>query len=143
MVHHPGMRMIATAALLLGMCPTGALACSLAPNNRPPSQAQLDRGLRIGFQRAEAVAEVMTVRGSQLGQPGLMRILRVYKGNIRVGAVYPLHAVPESMCGSGDFRPGLRGVMMIGRIDAPISYSGFLIPDEMSRLRRFGLIRVN
>ena len=142
-MHYSAMRMIVAAFLLLTLCPARGAACSRAPNSRPPTQAQLDRGLRVGFQRAEAVAEVMTVRGSQQGQPGLMRVLHVYKGNVRVGAIYPLHAVPGSMCGSGDFRPGLRGVMMIGRMNAPIFYSGFLSPDEMSRLRRFGLIRVN
>lgn len=137
------MRISAALALLLALCPAGALACSLAPNSRPPTRAQVDRGLRIGFQRSEAVVEVMTVRGSQQGQPGLMRVLRVYKGNVRVGAVHPLHAVPGSMCGSGDFRTGLRGVMMIGRMNAPISYGGFLSSDEMSRLRHLGLIRAN
>jgi hypothetical protein len=128
-------------ALLLAILPAEALACTLVGESAVP--AERDRRLRAGWQRAVAVVEAVVEIGSdrQAGRPGVMRVLRVHKGNVRVGALLPVFASHPAMCGTGDFPAGRRGVLMIGSLRARITFYGFESPGRVVRLRQLGLIR--
>lgn len=119
--------------------PGAALACSPIPNYRPPSMAEQERGVREGFRRASAVVEVIAEVSSTYSRPGRMRILRVFKGDLRPGARLAVSSIPGSMCGPGDFPAGARGIMMIHGPGA-VTFPGFVSPAHVAMLRRERLL---
>lgn len=120
--------------------PSVALACSPVPNYRPPTQAQVEQGVRDGFRRAHAVVEVVAEAGSASPRPGRMRVLRVFKGNVRVGHRFIVDTLPGSACGAGDFPAGARGIMMIHHQGDRLTFQGFVAPAHVAMLRRAGLL---
>lgn len=120
--------------------PSAALACSPIPNYRPPTAAQLEQGVRDGFRRAHAVVEVVAETGSTGERPGRMRVLRVFKGNVRVGSRLSVSSVPGTACGAGDFPAGARGVMMLHFPGERITFQGFIAPAHVAMLRRERLL---
>ena len=130
------------AGLLLSplAIPGAASACSTIPNYRPQSIAEQERGVREGFQRAHAVVEVVAEIGSASPRPGRMRVLRVYKGNVRAGSRFTVDSLPGSACGAGDFPAGARGLLMIHHPGDRISFQGFIAPGHVAMLRRAGLL---
>ncbi len=120
--------------------PDAAQACSPLPNYRPPSQAELNRSTIERFRRAAAVVEVVADTASTFERPGRMRVLRIYKGNVRPGTRLTVRSVPGSMCGHGDFPAGARGIIMIHRLDAPPTFQGFISTAHVALLRREGLL---
>jgi hypothetical protein len=142
-MYHARMKKLAIlAGLLLSplAIPGTALACSPVPNYRPPTQAQLEQGVREGFRRAHAVVEVVAEAGSASPRPGRMRVLRVFKGNYRVGSRLTVDTLPGSACGAGDFPTGARGIMMIHHPGGRLSWQGFIAPAHVAMLRREGLL---
>ena len=95
--------------------------------------------VREGYRRAHAVVEVVAETGSSYPRRGRMRVLRVYKGNYRVGSRFALGSLPGPACGAGDFPAGARGVLMIpaGGLQ---TWNGFVAPGHVAMLRREGLL---
>lgn len=120
--------------------PAGALACSPIPDYRPPSAEEQARGVREAFRRAHAVVEVVAETGSNYPRAGRMRVLRVYKGRIRVGSRFAMTSLPGPACGPGDFPSGARGVMMLHEPRGTLSFQGFIAPGHVAMLRREGLL---
>lgn len=131
---------LAGLALAPVAIPSAALACSPIPNYRPPTQAQVEQGVRDGFRRAHAVVEVVAEAGSASPRPGRMRVLRVFKGNIPVGNRLTVDTLPGSACGAGDFPAGARGIMMIHHPGGRVSWQGFIAPAHVAMLRRERLL---
>jgi hypothetical protein len=141
-VHHPRMRMIAAmAALLLALLPARGWACTLVGDGGL-TRGQQDEDLRTQFQRSPVVVEVVAMVRShwRSRRPGLVRVERVYKGNLRVGTRLPIFAMPPAMCGSGDIHFAQRGVLMLGSLGYRLQFYGFVSTGRLARLRQLGLL---
>jgi hypothetical protein len=132
--------LLAGFAATLAALPAAAQACTPNPNYRPPTQAEQDRATRERFRAAAAVVEVVAERGSTLQRPGRMRVVRAYKGNVRIGTRLSVTSVPGSMCGYGDFATGSRGIIIIDRAGAPLFFAGYVSDAQAAMLRRAGLL---
>ena len=120
-----------------------ALACSIGRNTRP-IEVQRDEDARASYLSAEALLEVVALRGSRFDRPGLVRVVRTLKGQVRPGTLLKLAALEEEMCGVGNFRRGSRGLILIlERLDRPLAFRGYLPSDYLHRLHRLGLRSLN
>lgn len=126
-----------SAALTLS--PRPARACTMTARIPPPTQAEIDQWTRRRFAGAEAVVDVEATAGSSFGQPGRMRVVRVYKGQIVPGTEIGMRTLSGAMCGPGEFAAGSRGTIMIARLSDPF-FEGYLSDREIALLQRRGLI---
>lgn len=153
------MRLVAavTAALLV---PTAARACPPpVESHRLPTRAEVLRG---NVERAEAIVYAVVERSighgevdpdsdAFSGDPGTIRILHVYKGDLRVGQRLRLYGQSyESSC--GDFRydsragrTGAYGVLFLSRDDIasrqPIAFGTFTPAADVAEMIQLGFIR--
>jgi hypothetical protein len=137
-VHHAVMKYALLATMLFALLPAPAVACSI-PYDPRPLEAQMDDWARFEYPRAEAMVEVIALKGSVGHRPGKVRIVRVFKGNIRPGRVLRLHAVEASLCGAGGFAAGSRGLTLINRLGGRMDFLGWRPDDYLRRLDRLGL----
>lgn len=137
-----GMKALAAALLVAATTtafPGGALACTIARPNPPPTEAQIDAWTLRRYAQAGAALEVEVVRGSNGAEPGEMRVIRVFKGDIAPGAPISVRAMSSAMCGAGDFAQGSRGYVL-GPARGPVYFEGYLLPSQVTLLRRHGLL---
>jgi hypothetical protein len=123
---------------LLAVQPGTALACSIVEDPRPVDE-QLDAYARESYLHAEAMVEVVALEGSARLRPGLVRVVRVLKGNIWRGRLLRLASVDNGMCGAGDFERGSHGLILLDRVKGRLTFKGYLPSDFLARLDRLGL----
>lgn len=143
------MRWFIALTALVSVAP--ALACPPPPPPPPghvyPTPEQMLR------QRAEGVPNIVyavverPIRARDAKEPpGSVRILHVYKGNLRVGQrVAMAFEPPVNDCDRGPTecaRSGDYGVMFLPALSgtAPIRYMGFQDPGKVDRMIGFGII---
>jgi hypothetical protein len=139
-VHHAPMKIAPFVfAALLAAQPGAAFACSIVPDPRGV-EVQLDEIARDRYTRAEAMVEAIALKGSRRHHPGLVRVVRVLKGEaIRPGQKLRLRTIESSLCGAGDFERGARGLLLIGRLGGRLVFQGWVNRDTLQRLDRLGL----
>ena len=124
------------AAALLAAQPAAAVICTNIHDPRPVEEQQDDLA-RSNYPRAEAMVEVVVVRSSTAARPGVMRVVRAFKGPVRPGRLLTLQS--GGKCGAGDFKRGDRGLILIGRLNGRNMFRGWLPGDFLQRLDRLGL----
>jgi hypothetical protein len=124
------------AVALLGAGP--AAACTMVRVD-PPSRAQAERGMLALYRNAFAMVEVEVVAASAGPQPGIARVVRVYKGDIAIGHELRMRGQSTAMCGAGDMARGARGLLLLPNAQGPGYFPGFLPPDFLPALQRHGI----
>lgn len=132
------MRFAPLVAALLAVQPAAVLACSI-PEDKRPLEVQRDSFARWSWSRSKALLEVEAEASSRPGRPGIVRVLRVFKGPIRPGRLLALRSIDSSLCGAGDFRRGSRGLIFLDRLNGRPAFMGYLPDDYLQRLNRLGL----
>ena len=91
------------------------------------------------FAEAEAVVEIEGIAAITATSAGSALILRVFRGNRRVGDVLEFPGPwPLTNCDFPLLRPHSRGILLLRR-DHP-NFPGFASDDELRFLRRHGLL---
>ena len=119
----------------------GALAdpAALSACRRPAySREYIERSYVNDFTEADAVVEVQGTADMTAASGGAARVLRVFKGDRRVGEVIQLPATPLTTCNRPWLRVGNRGILFL-RGDR-LQSAGFASEDELRFLRRHGLL---
>jgi len=129
-------RLALFAAAMLAASP--ALACSPLPPTRPPTAREIEQQALQGWHHNVALVEIVVIADSRYDRAGTARVVRVYKGPVRVGQEYRMRGLPGSACGSGDMRRGMRGLIYVGA-QPPQWFPGFVSEDALRILRRHGL----
>lgn len=127
--------LFAAAAMLAA---TPALACSPVPPERAPTPREIEQSALRGYRANLALVEIVVTADSSHDRAGTARVVRVYKGPVRIGQVYRMRGVPGSMCGPGDMTRGMRGLIYVGA-QPPSWFPGFVAPSTLRILRRHGL----
>lgn len=117
---------------------TPALACSLAPRTHDPTPQEIEREVLQGYRVMTALVEIVVTADSTHARRGAARVVRVYKGPVRVGREYRMLGLPGSACGAGDMTRGMRGLIYVGS-EPPRWFPGFVPEDTLRILRRHGL----
>lgn len=123
------------AAAMFGATP--ALACTLVPRSRLPPQ-EIERQVLQSHRLNTALVEIVVTADSSHERSGTARVVRVYKGPVRVGQEYRMLGLPGSVCGAGDMIRGMRGLIYVGA-EPPRWFPGFVPEDTLRILRRHGL----
>lgn len=116
---------------------TPALACTLVPRAHLTPQA-IERQVLQGHRLMTALVEIEVTADSTHERSGTARVVRVYKGPVRVGQEYRMLGLPGSVCGAGDMTRGMRGLIYVGA-EPPRWFPGFVAEDTLRILRRHGL----
>lgn len=127
--------LFAAAAVLAA---TPALACSPVPRTREPTRQEIERQVLQSHRLNTALVEIVVTADSSHERSGTARVVRVYKGPVRVGQEYRMRGLPGSVCGAGDMIRGMRGLIYVGA-EPPRWFPGFVPADTLRILRRHGL----
>jgi hypothetical protein len=124
--------------------PGAAQACTIPPPTHWPTPAEVDDAWQARYRSSASAVEVAAVGAPVPGRVGEVRVLRVYKGGLRPGAVLQLGTTaPGFTCGGGGFfGAGSRGILLLPA-RGPFRFEGYLPPDAVSTLRRAGLLPRN
>ncbi len=128
------LRILAIAASL-GLS-TPALACSPVESD-PPTRQQIEDGYEQAFLRSDTVARVIVVTSPTARHGGRVRVLSVYKGALREGAIVRFLPRSGDSCDLYEvLAPGDQGIIAVN-IEAP-DFGMFLSADALDTLRRRG-----
>lgn len=127
---------LVAAGAMLAASP--ALACSPLPPTRAPTAQELEQRALQGWRNNVALVEIVVTADSRYDRAGAARVVRVYKGPVRVGQEYRMTGLPGSACGPGDMTRGMRGLIYVGT-QPPQYFPGFVSEDTLRILRRHGL----
>lgn len=116
---------------------TPALACTMLPRAYLKPQ-EIERQVLQSHRLSSALVEIEVIADSSHERSGTARVLRVYKGPVRVGQEYRMRGLPGSVCGAGDMIRGMRGLIYVG-VEPPSWFPGFVPEDTLRILRRHGL----
>jgi hypothetical protein len=123
----------------------GTSACTIAPlppmtvEERSTYFAQLDQQLIDRIRSADAVLEVeaLTTSGPNRSK-ARFRVLRVLKGNTRLGSLLFLRTVGSSLCGPGEVERGQKGIIYLSK-EQPKMFNGFIYKGDYDKLREAGM----
>jgi hypothetical protein len=127
--------LFAAAAMLAA---TPALACSLAPRTHEPTPQEIERLVLQHYGLMTALVEIVVTADSSAVRSGTARVVRVYKGPVRIGQQYRMRGLAGSACGAGDMTRGMRGLIYVGA-QPPTWFPGFVQEDTLRILRGHGL----
>lgn len=126
------------AALVAGLAASPAVACARPPSETDAQIAQrVERYVLRTYRAATSLVEVEVLKDSTFRAAGTVRVMRVYKGDAKVGGLHRMPGDTDS-CGAGNMNAGSSGLMLIGGLK-PQVYPGLLSEMGVRILRSHGL----
>jgi hypothetical protein len=136
-----------TIGIVLALAATSqsAISCTIAPlppitgEERTAHFAQLDHDFVERMRSADAVLEVeaLTTSGPNRSK-ARFRVLRVLKGDARVGDRLLLRTLGASLCGPGGVEKDQTGVIYLSKED-PKMFNGFIHEGDYTKMGEAGI----
>ena len=130
---------VATFVLVAALAGAGPAAACTMVRIEPPSRAEADRRILALYRNAFAMVEVEVIAASAGPEPGIARVVRVYKGGIPMGHELRMRGQSTAMCGASDMVRSTRGLLLLPGVEGPGYFPGFLPPDFLPTLQRHGV----
>ena len=108
-----------------------AFACSIV---NPPGYDREGELIKAA-ERAKIIVEIKVISSSSGGMPSSARVKveKVLRGDLRVGATVQLLTSSTSMCGAGQLAKGERGMAMVTPVEkGKLYFSGFMTSAQIA-----------
>ena len=132
---------IALAAAIFCLTVEPSAACTLMLQT--PEQEKMSRDAFIKWAATvTAIPEVKVIKSSDERSLATVKVIRVIRGNVKVGQKLQLRTEHGAMCGAGHLRKGQRGIIIYDTDRIPY-FGGFLDTGTLAEIMAAATMRSN